>query len=148
MTTSNMSAALKIAGFQVLADSKYLTSDKYLLPGDILLYDGHHVAINVSTGSGVGGTTTQASTGLCKVLQSASNKDSAISKTYTTTADLNLRYGPGSDKYAVAVTMPKGTKVRCYGYYSKDKNGVKWYYVVATVNGKQYTGFASSKYLK
>ena len=50
-TTSNLRAALKSAGFEVLTDSKYLTSDDYLLPGDILLKDGSHVAINLTTGS-------------------------------------------------------------------------------------------------
>lgn len=50
-TTSNLRAALKTAGFEVLTDSKYLTSDDYLLPGDILLKDGSHVAINLTTGS-------------------------------------------------------------------------------------------------
>lgn len=56
-TTSNLRAALKAAGFEVLTDSKYLTSDAYLLPGDILLNDGHHVAINLSTGSKATGMT-------------------------------------------------------------------------------------------
>lgn len=50
-TTSNLRQALKNAGFKVLTDSKYLTSDDYLLPGDILLYDGHHVAINLDKGA-------------------------------------------------------------------------------------------------
>lgn len=53
LTTSGMRAALKAVGFEVLTDSKYLTSDAYLLPGDILLYDGHHVAVNLDTGSKV-----------------------------------------------------------------------------------------------
>lgn len=57
-TTSNLRATLKAAGFAVLTDSKYLTSDKYLLPGDILLNDGHHVAINLTKGSKVSQTKT------------------------------------------------------------------------------------------
>lgn len=36
--------------FEALTDSKYLTSDKYLLRGDILLYEGHHTAINLDDG--------------------------------------------------------------------------------------------------
>lgn len=39
------------AGFKALTDSKYLTSTKNLLPGDILLYEGHHAAANVTIGS-------------------------------------------------------------------------------------------------
>ena len=36
--------------FEAFTDSKYLTSDKYLLRGDILLYEGHHTAINLDDG--------------------------------------------------------------------------------------------------
>lgn len=55
--TGNLRAALKNAGFEVLTDSKYLTSDVYLLPGDILLYEGHHTATNLDTGSKAGSST-------------------------------------------------------------------------------------------
>lgn len=51
--TGNMRAGFRSAGFSVLTDSKYLTSDKYLMRGDILLNDAHHTAINLTTGSGV-----------------------------------------------------------------------------------------------
>ncbi len=53
--TGNMRSALTKAGFTLLTDSKYLTSDDYLLPGDILLNDGHHTATNVTIGSKVKG---------------------------------------------------------------------------------------------
>lgn len=49
--TGNLRAVLKAAGFDVLTDDKYLTSDKYLLGGDVLLYDGHHTAINLDDGA-------------------------------------------------------------------------------------------------
>ena len=55
-TTSNLRAALKIAGFEVLTKSRYLTSDSYLMPGDVLLNDGHHVAINLTLGTKAGPT--------------------------------------------------------------------------------------------
>ena len=48
--TGNMRSGLKAAGFQVLTDSKYLTSGNYLIPGDILLNDTHHTATNVTKG--------------------------------------------------------------------------------------------------
>lgn len=51
MTTSNMRGSLVAIGFDLLTDQKYLTSDKYLLPGDLLLNDGHHVAINLDMGT-------------------------------------------------------------------------------------------------
>lgn len=49
--TGNQRASLKAAGFQILTESKYLTSDAYLLEGDILLNDAAHTAINVTNGS-------------------------------------------------------------------------------------------------
>ena len=48
--SSNMRRYFKAAGFKVLTDSKYLKSGDYLLPGDILLYDNHHGATNVTCG--------------------------------------------------------------------------------------------------
>lgn len=54
ITTWNEKNALKAAGFQVLTDSKYLTSDAYLLAGDILLNESRHTAINVTNGSKAG----------------------------------------------------------------------------------------------
>ena len=51
--TGNMRSALTKAGFQLLTDSKYLTGGDYLLPGDILLNDGHHTATNVTLGAKV-----------------------------------------------------------------------------------------------
>lgn len=49
--SGNMRDGFKNLGFQVLTDPKYLTSDRYLLPGDILLYDNHHAATNLDVGS-------------------------------------------------------------------------------------------------
>lgn len=51
LTTSSLLKALKALGVQELTDKKYLVSDQYLLPGDILLLEGHHVTINLSKGS-------------------------------------------------------------------------------------------------
>lgn len=51
MYTGNEEQVLTNAGFKVLTDSKYLTSDEYLKPGYILLYTGHHTAINLDWGS-------------------------------------------------------------------------------------------------
>ena len=48
--TGNLRGRLKNVGFRVLTAPKYLTSDEYLLPGDILLNDSHHVAINLTKG--------------------------------------------------------------------------------------------------
>lgn len=52
--TGNLRSVLKAAGAVELTAKKYLTSDAYLLPGDIALYEGHHVATNLNTGSKAG----------------------------------------------------------------------------------------------
>lgn len=49
--TGNMVAALKSTGeFEILTASKYLTSDRYLCAGDILVYEGHHTAMALESG--------------------------------------------------------------------------------------------------
>ena len=50
LRTATMLAAFKAAGFMALTDTKYLTSDKYLKRGDILLRIGHHTTTNITDG--------------------------------------------------------------------------------------------------
>lgn len=76
----------------------------------------------------------------------AKSKNTALAGTYTTTDDLNIRNGAGTHK-AKMVTIPEGTKVKNYGYYTT-YGGVKWLYVQFTYKGITYTGFAHSGYLK
>lgn len=145
LTTSGMRAAFKSAGFTVLTDSKYLTSDAYLLEGDILLNDGAHTATNLTKGSKASGeTATTASTSSNAKVDAAQSKDSSLTGTYEVTASdfLSLRAGAGTGKTELARMQPKET-VQCYGYYTS-VSGVKWLYVVY----KGITGFCSSKYLK
>lgn len=148
-STHYMREMLRKAGFEILTESQYLTSDKYLLRGDILLNDGHHTATNLTNGSKV---STAASDNVklggkpSKVkVDSAKSFKKSIAGTYivnTSTDPLMLRSGAGADK-AIIARMPKGAKVQCYGYYT-EVCGVKWHYVV--YDG--HTGFASGKYLK
>lgn len=142
--TGNMRAGLKAAGFEVLTDSKYLTSDAYLLEGDITLNDNAHVAINLTDGaksSGTGASNTTPVKSNTKV-DVAHGFNKSLAGTYKVTASgLNLRAGAGTGKSILAV-MKNGEKVQCYGYYN-DCNGVKWLYVVY----KNIVGYASSKYL-
>lgn len=48
--------------FEWLTDSKYRTSDKYLLRGDILVYENHHAAINLTNGSSATSSSSKPST--------------------------------------------------------------------------------------
>lgn len=52
--TGNMASILTSAGAVCLRDSKYLTSDKYLKRGDILLNESSHTAINLTNGVNAG----------------------------------------------------------------------------------------------
>lgn len=76
----------------------------------------------------------------------ARNFSKYIADDYKATADLYMRNDAGTNKKAL-VLMPKGTKVKCYGYYNIS-NGTKWYYIQCTINGVKYTGFSHSGYLK
>lgn len=49
--TGSLKPNLRAAGFEVLTDEKYLTSDKYLKVGDIILNEKHHTCINLDDGS-------------------------------------------------------------------------------------------------
>lgn len=49
-SSRNMRQEFVAAGFKALTASKYLSGPDYLLPGDILLYENHHAAANVSYG--------------------------------------------------------------------------------------------------
>lgn len=72
--------------------------------------------------------------------------DKTIAGTYKTTGNLYCRNDAGTNKKALCV-IPKGTEVRCYGYYNVF-NDVKWYYIQFILDGIRYTGFSSSVYLE
>lgn len=78
----------------------------------------------------------------------AKDKNPAIAGTYEVIAktSLNIRRGPGVDKVTLG-TLPKGTKVRSYGFYT-DMGTIRWHLVVASVNGKEVTGYVSGTYIR
>lgn len=65
--------------------------------------------------------------------------DRKIAGAYHTNDRYNLRVGAGMDK-AVILTLPTGTGVRNYGYYTEI-----WYLVKAVVNGNVYTGYVAKE---
>lgn len=78
----------------------------------------------------------------------ADNYLASLAGTYKTTDKLHLRNDAGV-KHDSLYLMPKGTNVKCYGYYSYPSGSkTKWYYVQTTVNKTTYTGFCSGKFLK
>lgn len=151
--TSNEAACLENTG--KFEKRVAVTSATTLYNGDVLVTKtkGHTVVVvsgNPRTGSSTGSASVASGNNgnaLIKKMQAAKSKDSKLSGTYKTTANLNLRYGPDKDKYDSIIILPEGTKCQCYGYYTLS-SGVKWLYVVASVGGKQYTGFVSMNYLQ
>lgn len=73
-------------------------------------------------------------------------KDLSLTGIYQTTGDLYCRNDAGTNKKALCV-IPKGTKVRNYGFYNLFE-GVKWLYIQFELNGVEYIGFSSERYLK
>lgn len=57
--TGNMKSAFIKVGFKAYTSSKYTRSESYLLPGDILLNEAYHVAINLTKGSNAVETVTK-----------------------------------------------------------------------------------------
>jgi hypothetical protein len=156
--TGNEKTALANTGaFTVLTDAKYTSKPDNLKRGDILLGAGH-TAIVLSDGDGVSAPvnsntesntpkTETAVTGEVRAKDAARNFMNPLAGTYKVTATkLNVRHGAGLNK-KIMVTIPRGTAVRCYGYYT-EYLGTNWLAVQFTYNGVKYTGFASAKYLK
>lgn len=69
----------------------------------------------------------------------ASSFDRKIAGAYHTNDRYNLRVGAGMNK-RVILTLPSGTGVRNYGYYTGE-----WYLVKAVVNGYVYTGYVAKE---
>ena len=90
-------------------------------------------------------TTTKKTTSV--KVDSAKEFSSKYNKRYITTSKLNLRNGANMEKTIIEV-MPKGSKVDCYGYYTKYKDDSVWLLVAYKKNNKTYTGFCSKNYLK
>lgn len=107
-TTSSMQSAFKkVSDIQILTASKYLTSDKYLKRGDILVKEGSHTVMALENGSEVVKETNTFKSYLVKV----------------TTDALNIRKGPGTKYDIVGTITDKGI----YTIIDESMNGsTKW----------------------
>ena len=146
-TTHYMRDMFEKAGFEVLTDSKYLTSDDYLLPGDILLNDGAHVATNLDKGSKVDVSKELA----VKTEKNAENnkKDKTTKKTdeyikvRTNGSVLNCRKSPNLASSVLGV-FKNGEKLNLI-----EKTNDDWYKVKGkTANNKNIIGYCRSKWLR
>ena len=121
-SSRNMRVNFKNAGFVVLTDKKYLTSGNYLLPGDILLYEDHHAAINVTKGS-------------------KAESEGDLTTVAVTGRNVYVRVGPSVD-YAPIGVAHMGEK---YSYLNEQSNiGNGWYKIMF----KTHEGWISCKYSK
>lgn len=142
MYTGNEKTVLNATGrFTCYTSADYCTKSDKLQRGDILLANGHTAVVV----QGAVSSKTSKTTSKKVATDSAAKKNASLIGTYKTTTNLNMRNGAGTGK-SIMVTLPTGTICDCYGYYSA-VDSTKWLYVVATVDGVQYTGFCSSKYL-
>ena len=153
--TQTMRAAFGSTGaFEVLTEAKYMTSDKYLKRGDILVRESGHTAMALGDGGKSVGDTAAATPSESaggkevKAAEPAMAFDNALTGEYTVSADggSHIRSGAGAGKASLAV-LPMGTAVWNYGYYTLH-TGVRWLYVQVTHKGVTYTGFMSSQYLR
>ena len=143
--TGNMRANFKAAGFEVLTASKYLTSDAYLLEGDVLLNDNHHVATNLDDGSKAGGGSGSGDSG-------SSSTGGGLNTTpkwtgYVDADALNVRTWAGTE-YGTCSFSPlyQGEAIEVCDTV-KASTGKDWYYMRKKVNGTYKYGFVSSSYI-
>jgi len=126
--------------FTTITDEKVLKNPEYLKLGDILLKDGH-TAVVLSNGSKIVNSVQKTKSDVeCKY------KNLIYNTVFYCTTDCNMREYPSLDGLKMCV-LPKGQKVRCYGYYNVDSRNVNWLYVETTLNGIRYYGFVSKKCL-
>lgn len=124
--TGNMVKALNATDcFEILTDNKYLTSDKFLKAGDILVCKGHCVMVleNGSSSS----------------MDANQQEDGTKYKVKITASLLNVRKGPGMN-HSIVATVRKG---EVYTIIGEAKNG-------STIWGKlkSKAGYISLKYTK
>lgn len=169
--TQTMRNAFEATGqFEVLTDTKYLITDKYLRRGDILVRQSGHTAMVLSNGvlshdgtgsaaasaassssvDGHSGSSNNSMAGTVvkevKAKSYAQYEDKSLTGTYECRIPmLSVRDGAGTKKAALT-DISFGDKVQCYGFYNTHDDA-KWLYVTFVQGDTRYTGFAPSMYL-
>jgi len=141
-TSRNMKQEFTKAGFVALTASKYRTSPDYLLPGDILLYESHHAACNITIGSKMRedwypeGYATQ--TKPDPPVEEVPEFD--LPAVMITGSSVFVRKGPSTDYGSLGV-VHQNDRLHYFGY-TYPANG--WY----LVEFEKQTGWVSGKYGK
>jgi|GEM_PF-509706 len=139
-TTRNMRTAFANTGkFQILTDSKYLTSDAYLQRGDILVKENSHTVLVLSNGAKA-----DVSSGKIEPVAPIENKEYCGKGIGTATAldYMNVRTGPKTS-YKIIGTVNKGAKVEVL-----ERTSAGWYKIVwpGAGCGYAYVSNANNKY--
>ena len=132
-SSRNMKSVFTKAGFVALTDSKYLTGTKYLLPGDVLLYENHHAATNITVGSAVRSSWNPGSASATPTQEADPEPEAPY---IAITGSVNVRKGPDTT-YPVLGVAKRGDLLHYFGYTFP--NG--WFLVeyngqLAAVSGK------------
>lgn len=137
--SGSMKDIFKKAGFKALTASKYLTGPNYLLPGDVLLYEGHHAAMNITYGKNVRPAKAPV---LTPISETKPEEPKPVTGTQyvIATGDVNVRSAPGTSNRIIGV-LYKGKKA-VYQGEKKAVDGRDWYLI--EFNGEN--GWVSSKY--
>lgn len=139
--TGNMRAYYKTAGFQILTDPKYLTNYNYLLPGDILLNDVHHVAVNLTIGKNTIQTAATAPT----TTKTPSKTFKWVGQVIATSLSVRTWPGVENPKLISVPQIYKGGRIWVCDTLL-DRRGQPWYYVNIPKNN--VFGFVSAQYVK
>lgn len=142
-TSRNMRKEFTAAGFIALTDRKYLSGPNYLLPGDVLLYENHHAAADVTLGSKVRDQwfpENQPDKPVTPDTPDTPDDDPDEwdgNYAVITGSSVNIRPLPTTDCEPYS-SAKKGTRLPCFGETFDEE----WYAVI--YNGK--TGWVSAKY--
>lgn len=131
-SSRNMRERFEIAGFQALTASKHLTSPNELLPGDVLLYENHHAAANVTVGKNARALWMPTQTEQAEMLESTEPR-----RYVTITGNVFVRKGPGTEYETMGVVKP-GNVLPYFGFISPEG----W----LLVEYQRATGWVSGRY--
>ena len=137
-SSRNMRAQFTAAGFIALTASKYLSGSGYLLPGDVLLYESHHAATNITLGKNV---KEQWNPQKAPDKPVTPDKPVEVEPPYVeATGSVNVRKGPSAEFASMGI-LRAGETAHYYGYTYPD-NG----WLLVEFGGA--TGWLSGKYGK
>jgi len=140
-SSRNMRSEFTKAGFIALTDKKYLSGSGYLLPGDILLYESHHAATNITLGKNVKEQWNPQDRPVSPDAPVEPDTPIEIEPPYVeATGSVNVRKGP-STAYESMGILRAGERAHYFGYTYPD-NG----WLLIDFNGA--TGWVSGKYAR